>query len=89
LAFQQRLYRQALSKPHQDVLEMISVKTGGVDPEPARGDVRTLETLELRAQRLRIAQQMARSMERPVITAPRASAQPRSVRAKAHEREMD
>jgi hypothetical protein len=89
LAFQQSLYRQALSKPHQDVLDMISVKTGGVDPEPARGDVRKLETLELRAQRLRLAQQMARSMERPVITAPRAPAQPVQARAKGPEREMD
>jgi hypothetical protein len=81
-------YRKALSKPYQDVLEMISVKTDGVDPEQARCEAR-LQALELRAQVLRLAEKMARSMERPAITAPRALAQPRPVRAKGPEREMD
>jgi hypothetical protein len=71
------------------VLELISVKTGGQDLQLARGEVRTLERLDRRAERLRIAQQMARSMERPVVTAPRELAQPRPVRFKEPDREMD
>lgn len=62
LAIKQRAYRLRLSKPHQDVLDMITVKFAAPSPAPVP---ETLDELRAKAARKRIALEIVRTMESP------------------------
>lgn len=60
LALRQRRYRQALSKPHQDALDLLSVKTDRtLSPEIPKPSLAASLAFDLEAARQRIAREMA------------------------------
>ena len=64
LALKQRRFRLTLSRPHQDVLDMITVKSAEPAPQQApTAAPDALEQLRLKGARKRIAEQIVRSME--------------------------
>lgn len=88
LALRQRRYRQALSKPHQDALDLLSVKTDRtLSPEIPKPSQAASLAFDLEAARQRIGREMAAGVYTPAARS--AARRPGRARDQAKEYEPD